>query len=183
MKACPAIIAALPREVKQLVRGWQEHRLPGKVIVYTNDLAVVSCAGMGPARAALAVQAAMSIGLVLASSILVRNFHSFKSTTAFDVLTNYVIFASSIFYMLAVLGVVILRRKYPDLPRPYRTLGYPVVPFAYAAFYAWFLGEVYLGDPAQANIGLGLIALGIPVYFGWQRWQGTRERDELPGES
>jgi adenosylhomocysteine nucleosidase len=61
MKECPAIIVALPREVKQLVRGWQEHRLPGKVIVYTNDFAVVSCAGMGPARATLAVQAAMSI--------------------------------------------------------------------------------------------------------------------------
>jgi adenosylhomocysteine nucleosidase len=61
MKERPAIIAALPREVKHLVRGWQEHRLPGKVIVYTNDLAVVACAGMGPARAALAVQAAMSI--------------------------------------------------------------------------------------------------------------------------
>jgi adenosylhomocysteine nucleosidase len=61
MKECPAIIAALPREVKNLVRGWQENRLPGKVIVYTNDLAVVACAGMGPARATLAVQAAMSM--------------------------------------------------------------------------------------------------------------------------
>jgi adenosylhomocysteine nucleosidase len=61
MKECPAIIAALPREVTHLVRGWEEHRLPGKVVVYTNDLAVVACAGMGAARAALAVQAAMSI--------------------------------------------------------------------------------------------------------------------------
>jgi adenosylhomocysteine nucleosidase len=61
MKECPAIIAALPREVKQLVRGWREHRLPGKIIVYTNDFAVVACAGMGPARATLAVQAAMSM--------------------------------------------------------------------------------------------------------------------------
>jgi adenosylhomocysteine nucleosidase len=61
MKECPAIIAALPREVKHLVRGWQEHRLPGRIIVYTNDLAVVACAGMGPSRATLAVQAAMSI--------------------------------------------------------------------------------------------------------------------------
>lgn len=66
MKECPAIIAALPREVKQFVRGWQEHRLPGGVIVYTNDLAVVACAGMGPARAARAVQAAMSIRPVTA---------------------------------------------------------------------------------------------------------------------
>jgi adenosylhomocysteine nucleosidase len=61
MKECPAIIAALPQEVKHLVRGWQERRLPGKIIVYTNDLAVVACAGMGPARVTLAVQAAMSI--------------------------------------------------------------------------------------------------------------------------
>jgi adenosylhomocysteine nucleosidase len=61
MRECPAIIAALPREVKHLVRGWQVHRLPGKVVVYSNDLGVVACAGMGASRATLAVQAAMSI--------------------------------------------------------------------------------------------------------------------------
>jgi adenosylhomocysteine nucleosidase len=61
MKECPAIIAALPREIKQLVRGWQEHRLPGQIIAYTNDLAVVACAGMGPVRTTLAVQAALSL--------------------------------------------------------------------------------------------------------------------------
>ncbi len=60
MKEYPAIIAALPREVRHLVRGWQQHHLPGKIVAYTNDLAVVACAGMGPARATLAVQAAMS---------------------------------------------------------------------------------------------------------------------------
>ena len=66
MKECPAIIAALPREVKHLVRGWQEHKLPNKTIVYTNNFAVVACAGMGPARATLAVQAAMTIKPVTA---------------------------------------------------------------------------------------------------------------------
>jgi len=66
MKECPAIIAALPREVKHLVRGWQEHRLPGKIIAYTNDRAVIACAGMGTARAALAVQAALSLKPVTA---------------------------------------------------------------------------------------------------------------------
>jgi adenosylhomocysteine nucleosidase len=59
MKECPAIIAALPREVKHLVRGWQVHRLPNKTLLYTNDFAVVACAGMGPARATLAVQEAI----------------------------------------------------------------------------------------------------------------------------
>lgn len=66
MKECPAIIAALPREVKQLVRGWQQHRLPGKIVAYTNDFAVIVCAGMGPERAALAVQTALSLKPVTA---------------------------------------------------------------------------------------------------------------------
>lgn len=61
MKECPAIIAALPREVKHLVRGWHAQRLPNRTIVYTNDFAVVACAGMGSARATLAVQAAMAV--------------------------------------------------------------------------------------------------------------------------
>jgi adenosylhomocysteine nucleosidase len=52
--------------VKQLVRGWQEHRLPGRIVAYTNDSAVVVCAGIGAARAALAVQAALSLKPVTA---------------------------------------------------------------------------------------------------------------------
>lgn len=66
MKECPAIIVALPREVKALVRGWKEHRLPGKILAYTNDFAVVTCAGMGPARVTLALQAALSLKPVTA---------------------------------------------------------------------------------------------------------------------
>lgn len=64
--AFPAIIAALPREVKALVRGWTMRELPGKIFVYTNGSAVVACAGMGVARAALAVEAARAAGPVTA---------------------------------------------------------------------------------------------------------------------
>ena len=53
------IVAALPREVAGLVKGWEARRLPGKVWVYTRGDAVVACAGMGAARATVAVQAAM----------------------------------------------------------------------------------------------------------------------------
>ena len=60
MTPCPAIIAALPRELKPLVRGWRERKLPNKTIVYTNDFAVAACAGMGSQRAVLAVEAAMA---------------------------------------------------------------------------------------------------------------------------
>ncbi|HEX4650319.1 MAG TPA: phosphorylase [Granulicella sp.] len=66
MSQFPAIIAALPREVKGLVRGWNARELPGKVFVYTNDNAVVACAGMGAARARLAVEAALAAGPVTA---------------------------------------------------------------------------------------------------------------------
>lgn len=61
MSECPAIIAALPRELKSLVKGWAKRELPGKIFVYTNGLAVAACAGMGEARAALAVEAAMKV--------------------------------------------------------------------------------------------------------------------------
>jgi adenosylhomocysteine nucleosidase len=59
MRACPAIVAALPREVKALVKGWELRSFPGRVAVYTNGEAVVACAGMGAARAEIAVRAAM----------------------------------------------------------------------------------------------------------------------------
>lgn len=64
MSECVGIIAALPREIKPLVRGWKEERLPGRIRVYTNGSAVVACAGMGAARATLAVEAAMVAGPV-----------------------------------------------------------------------------------------------------------------------
>jgi APA family basic amino acid/polyamine antiporter len=124
---------------------------------------------------AIFVQSAMAVVLVVGSSLLVQFKPSFGRLTVFDVLTDYVVFASSIFYMLSVIAVLILRRTRPDLPRPYRTLGYPVVPVVYAIFYCWFLFEVYRGDPERANIGLGLIALGLPFYIAYQRFAPTTE--------
>jgi adenosylhomocysteine nucleosidase len=60
MKPCPGIIAALPREVSALVKGWETRQLPDRVLVYTKGDAVVACAGMGAKRVALAVEAAMA---------------------------------------------------------------------------------------------------------------------------
>jgi len=60
MSACPAIIAALPREVRALVKGWRHRQLPGNIFLYSNGYAVVACAGMGAKCAALAVEAALA---------------------------------------------------------------------------------------------------------------------------
>ena len=73
------------------------------------------------------------------------------------------------FYALAVAGVFVLRRRRPDLPRPYRVLGYPVVPALFLlASLAFIVNEIWT-DPKKTGITLAIIALGIPVYYLWVR--------------
>jgi basic amino acid/polyamine antiporter, APA family len=83
---------------------------------------------------------------------------------SFDTLTNYVIFGSWIFYGLVTASVFIFRRRMPDAERPYRAWGYPIVPILFLLVTAWLLINTLMTTPVQALIGLGLIALGLPVY-------------------
>ncbi len=88
-----------------------------------------------------------------------------EDKSVFDLLTNFVVFAGGIFDGLCVLAVIILRRRQPDLPRPYRTWGYPLVPIAYLVCFGEFLAVVFVGEPFEAIAGLVLVGLGLPVYF------------------
>ncbi len=114
-------------------------------------------------------------------------------SSSFDVLTDYAIFGLWIFYGLVTAAVFILRRKMPDLERPYRAWGYPVVPVLFLLATALILGTTLLGvredfgnaigliTQGQVLSGLGilarnppiagivLIALGLPVYWVWNR--------------
>ena len=119
---------------------------------------------------AIIVQAAMGMALIVGSAVLVERIEALKGKSVFDMLTEFVVFSASFFYVLAVAAVFVLRWKRPDWPRPYRTLGYPVVPIIYLAFYAWFLLFVFLGQPVDSLIGLGLTALGLPAYFLYRDW-------------
>jgi APA family basic amino acid/polyamine antiporter len=83
----------------------------------------------------------------------------------FSQLFTYVIFGGWIFYALAVLGVPVLRRKEPDLPRPFRVPGYPVLPFLFAAGAAYLVINTLVTTPRESLIGLAFIALGIPLYL------------------
>lgn len=94
--------------------------------------------------------------------------------TIFSLLTNFIVFASSIFYVLGVLAVLVLRYRQPDKARPYRTWGYPFTPIAFLLVYVWFLWQVYGSNPLEARLGLLVIAAGLPVYWGYQRWQASR---------
>ena len=82
----------------------------------------------------------------------------------YDQLTDYVIFASWIFYALATSAVFVLRFRAPDLPRPYRTLGYPVVPLVFVLVAVWLVFNTLVNRPVESVAGLALIALGLPVY-------------------
>lgn len=116
--------------------------------------------------AAIVVQSIMAIVLVVGSSTYVTLTES--ETNIFDLLTNFVVFASSFFYMLAVAAVMVLRRKQPDLYRPYRTSGYPFVPIVYLIIYSVFLTYVFLDSPTDSVIGLALVATGYPVCIWFQ---------------
>ncbi len=82
----------------------------------------------------------------------------------YDQLTDYVIFASWIFYALVTSAVFVLRRTAPEAPRPYRTLGYPLVPLAFVLVAGWLVVNTLVNRPVQSVAGLVLIASGLPVY-------------------
>ncbi len=86
-------------------------------------------------------------------------------------LLNYVVFAALIFYLLTTVSLFRLRRLQPELPRPVKAFGYPVLPALYIVAIA-FLLVVLLADPQQRKfsaLGLLIVALGIPVYAVWRR--------------
>ncbi len=88
---------------------------------------------------------------------------------SYERLFSYVIFAAWIFYGMTVTGVLILRKREPDRPRPYRMWGYPVTPVLFAAVSYWFVGNTLVTTPGPSLLGLSIIASGIPVYFYWRR--------------
>lgn len=74
------------------------------------------------------------------------------------------------FYALAVAAVFVLRRTRPDLPRPYRTWGYPVVPLLFLLASVAMVVNALWTDPVNTGITFAIILAGIPVYFGWRAW-------------
>ena len=80
------------------------------------------------------------------------------------------------FYALAVAGVFVLRRKRPDLERPYRTWGFPVVPLLFLAGALLLLGNYLVSETKAFAIDIGIILTGIPAYAAWQWYQRGRAR-------
>jgi APA family basic amino acid/polyamine antiporter len=90
-------------------------------------------------------------------------------TGKYDDLFNLVIFASWILYGMTAAAVIVLRIKQPDLIRPYRTLGYPVVPVLFVVGALVLLVSTAIDRPRESLMGIGLILLGLPFYFYWRK--------------
>ena len=89
-------------------------------------------------------------------------------------LLDYIIFAVLVFYILTIVGLFVLRRTHPDAERPYRAVGYPVLPAIYIAM-ALFIDVVLLRYKPQFTWpGLIVVLLGVPVYFAWSRSAGAK---------
>ncbi len=86
-------------------------------------------------------------------------------------LLDYVIFAVLIFYILTVAGIYRLRKKRPDVQRPYRAYGYPLLPALYILLAGAISLDLLIFKPAFTWPGLIIVVLGIPVYYLWKTFQ------------
>jgi APA family basic amino acid/polyamine antiporter len=106
-------------------------------------------------RFALLVQCIWTVLLILSGS--------------YSDLLDYVIFAALLFYILTISGLFVLRRTQPNLERPYRAFGYPVLPALYIAIAIVIEILLLLYKPNYTWPGLIIVMLGLPVYFVWRR--------------
>lgn len=86
-------------------------------------------------------------------------------TGSFDVITDIYVFILWVFYGLTCAAVFVLRRKFPDVHRPFRVWFYPVMPLLFLAVTAFLLVNTLMTTPGRALAGLGMIVLGLPVYW------------------
>jgi APA family basic amino acid/polyamine antiporter len=94
----------------------------------------------------------------------------------YEQLFTYVMFASILFSVAGGVALFVLRRTRPTWPRPYRALGYPVVPALFVLGSIAFVINTLMERPTEALIGLGLLALGLPVYAYWRRASPSASR-------
>ena len=88
---------------------------------------------------------------------------------SFDQLTNMAVLSYAVFWIPVALSVIVLRRRMPDAPRPYRVWGYPYVPLTFALVMAWIVVNALTTSPAESIATLLLILLGLPLYPVFKR--------------
>jgi basic amino acid/polyamine antiporter, APA family len=138
------------------------HQTPANAIIAQTIWAVVL---MVSATAFNLVEPA-STGL---PPLILMAWKTLHEKPLYDVLYTYVIFGGTIFYGLAILSVFVLRVKRPDLPRPYKTWGYPFTPLLYALASLFLLGSMLYQSLFESLAGLAIVAAGLPAYWLFSR--------------
>jgi basic amino acid/polyamine antiporter, APA family len=90
-------------------------------------------------------------------------------------LLDYVIFSVLIFYVLTVIGIFILRKKRPDAERPYKALGYPILPALYVICASAIAVDLLIYKTQYSGSGLLIVLLGIPAFYLWKKFSGSNQ--------
>ena len=86
----------------------------------------------------------------------------------YEQLYTYVVFASVVFHAATAAAIFVFRRRAPDLPRPYRTWGYPLVPALFILACLLLIGNTLAEKPVESLLGLGLLVLGLPAFLAFR---------------
>jgi APA family basic amino acid/polyamine antiporter len=119
---------------------------------------------------ALLAQGAWASLLVLPRTVRVdpRNGETLLYGNVYTQLLEYIVSADLVLYMLMVGAVIVMRRKAPEIERPYRTFGYPLVPIVYLVIAGLFVIDLAVLAPSTSGIGYLLVLTGVPVYYVWR---------------
>ena len=117
---------------------------------------------------ALTVQGMWAALLTLPRTVTTDAAGKITYGNVYTQLLEYIIPADLVFYTLMVGAVVLMRRKAPDTPRPYRTPGYPFVPAVYIVLALLLIFDLVYLAPQTSGIGFLLVLTGLPVYFAWR---------------
>jgi basic amino acid/polyamine antiporter, APA family len=85
-------------------------------------------------------------------------------------LLDYVTFAMLLFLVLTIFAIFILRKKRPEIDRPYKAFGYPIIPAVYILTILAILAILILYKPEYTLMGLAIVLMGIPVFFLWKKF-------------
>jgi basic amino acid/polyamine antiporter, APA family len=118
---------------------------------------------------ALIAQGLWASFLVLPRTVTVnQQTGAYTFGNVYTQLLEYIVSADLVFYVLMVGAVVVMRRKAPEIERPYRTVGYPFVPLIYIVIAGLFIIDLAILAPSTSGIGYLLVFTGIPIYFVWR---------------
>jgi APA family basic amino acid/polyamine antiporter len=162
----PRVLFAMARDRLFLPSMGQVHanfRTPHMAIIAEAGWAIVLVAASDLSRLVTVPSWVDQLPPAIAGPLRL-SLEQMSQKATFDVLTDYVIFGSFLFYVLSVAAVFVLRWREPELERPYRTWGYPLLPLAFVVVSTGFLALMLVTSPVESLAGLAFLGIGAVAY-------------------